>query len=127
MTERWWDDEEKTTKETVEDLMNEAEIKRIKREEELKEAEHRKKMAKIMDSETGTSQVSESEDGMLILNPDEESMVARNYSSSTELTRSDHWLLEDPGYTIVAIILALGLIATSLMAVVFWRNQGSMG
>ena len=41
MTERWWDDEEeKTTKETVEDLMNEAEIKRIQREEELKEAEH---------------------------------------------------------------------------------------
>ena len=39
MTERWWDDEEeKTTKETVEDLMNEAEIKRIQREEELKEA-----------------------------------------------------------------------------------------
>ena len=27
MTERWWDDEEeKTTKQTVEDLMNEAEI-----------------------------------------------------------------------------------------------------
>ena len=49
MTERWWDDEEeKTTKQTVEDLMNEAEIKRIQREEELKEAEHRAKMAKII-------------------------------------------------------------------------------
>ena len=71
MTERWWDDEEeKTTKQTVEDLMNEAEIKRIQREEELKEAEHRKKMAKLTDSETGTSQVSGSEDGMLITNPD---------------------------------------------------------
>ena len=118
MTERWWDDEEeKTTKETVEDLMNEAEIKRIQREEELKEAEHRAKMAKIMDSETGTSQVSESEDGMLILNPDEESGGTKVYGSSTRLERSDHWLLEDPGYTVVAIILALGLITTSLMAV----------
>ena len=118
MTERWWDDEEeKTTKQTVEDLMNEAEIKRIQREEELKEAEHRAKMAKIMDSETGTSQVPGSEDGMLILNPDEESDGDKVFESSTRLGGSDHWLLEDPGYTVIALILGLGLIATSVMAV----------
>lgn len=118
MSERWWDDEEeKITKETVEDLMNDAEIRRIQREEELKEVEHRAKIAKIMDSETGTSKVSGSEDGMLTLNPDEEPGVAKEYGSSKRLKRSDHWLLEDPGYTIVAIILALGLITTSVMAV----------
>ncbi len=94
MTERWWDDEEeKTTKETVEDLMNEAEIKRIQREEELKEAEHHAKMAKIMDSGTGTSQVSESEDGMLILNQDEESGGTKEYGSSVAHTRSNHWMV----------------------------------
>ena len=118
MTERWWDDEEeKTTKQTVEDLMNEAEIKRIQREEELKEAEHRKKMAKLTDSETGTSQVSGSEDGMLITNPDEEMDGGKVFDSSTRVGGSDHWLLEDPGYTVVAVILGLGLIATSVMAV----------
>ena len=118
MTERWWDDEEeKTTKQTVEDLMNEAEIKRIQREEELKEAEHRKKMAKLTDSETGTSQVSGSEDGMLITNPDEEMDGGKVFESSTRVGGSDHWLLEDPGYTVVAVILGLGLIATSVMAV----------
>ena len=235
MTERWWDDEEeKTTKETVEDLMNEAEIKRIQREEELKEAEHRAKMAKITDSAPSTIKDSESGDGspveftgqrivlkpdgngcfyvkgsignigninflvdtgasfcgvdektaemldlnrgevvrtttaagpgmgyrttlpditvgqikirkvdalinplresdagycilgmtflehidwkhdngMLILNPDGESDGTKVYGGG-----SDHWLLEDPGYTVAAIVLALGLIATGFMAV----------
>ena len=46
MTERWWDDkEEKSAKESVEDLLNEAEIKRLQREEELAEAEQRAKIA----------------------------------------------------------------------------------
>ena len=53
-------------------------------------------MAKIMDSETGNSQVSESEDGMLILNPDEESGdTTKVYGSSTRLERSKTLALED--------------------------------
>ena len=240
MTERWWDDkEEKSAKESVEDLLNEAEIKRLQREEELAEAEHRAKIAILRDSAPSTKKDSESGDGspvefigqrivlrpdangcfyvkgsigdvknidflvdtgasycsvpenlgvidmaktlnlergaaietataagpgigyrttlpnieigqmnikkvdalinplrtgdseycilgmsflehidwthqngMLILNPDGESDGTKVYGKG-----SSNWLLEDPGYTVVAIILALGLIATSFMAV----------
>ena len=49
---------------------------------------------------------------MLILNPDGESDGTKIYGGG-----SDHWLLEDPGYTVAAIVLALGLIATGFMAV----------
>ena len=50
----------------------------------------------------------EHDDGVLILNPDGESVGGGG---------SEHWLLEDPGYTVVAIVLALGLIATAFMGV----------
>lgn len=64
MTERWWDNEEdQTSKEEVEDLLNEAEAKRLLREEELAEAEHRKKMAEFTDPVPGTFRESESGDG----------------------------------------------------------------
>ena len=50
----------------------------------------------------------EHDDGVLILNPDGESVGSGG---------SEHWLLEDPGYTIAAIVLAFGLIATAFMGV----------
>ena len=53
------------------------------------------------------------ENGMLILNPDGESDGTKVYGDSG----SNHWLLEDPGYTVAAIVLALGLIATAFMGV----------
>ena len=53
------------------------------------------------------------DDGVLILNPDGESDGTKVYGGSG----SEHWLLEDPGYTVAAIILALGLIATAFMGV----------
>ena len=52
------------------------------------------------------------ENGMLILNPDGESDGTKVYGSG-----SNHWLLEDPGYTIAAVVLAFGLIATAFMGV----------
>ena len=231
---RWWkrDKDSDTSKEDVEDLLNEAEVKRLRREEELAEAEHRAKMAKFTDPahhpikeselnildgptvefigqrivlkpdangcfyvkggighienidflvDTGASYCSVPEklgaidmvatlnlkrgetietttaagpgmgyrttlpnieigqmnirkvdalinplrtgdseycilgmsflehidwkhqNGMLILNPDGESDGTKVYGSSTWLTKSDHWLLEDPGYTLSLI------------------------
>ena len=50
----------------------------------------------------------EHDDGVLILNPDGESVGSGG---------SEHWLLEDPGYTIAAVVLAFGLIATAFMGV----------
>ena len=62
---RWWkrDEDSDTSKEDVEDLLNEAEAKRLQREEELAEAEHRAKMAKFTDSAPSTIKDSESGDG----------------------------------------------------------------
>ena len=238
---RWWkrDKDSDTSKEDVEDLLNEAEAKRLQREEELAEAEHREKMAEFTDPAPSTMKESESgdgppveyigqrlvlkpddnncfyvdgsignisnlrflvdtgasfcsvpekigaidtvktfnlkrgevvetttaagpgmgyrttlpnitigqmainnvdalinplrtgdseycilgmsflehidwkhENGMLILNPDGESDGTKVYGSG-----SNHWLLEDPGYTIAAVVLAFGLIATAFMGV----------
>ena len=235
---RWWkrDKDPDTSKEDVEDLLNEAEAKRLQREEELAEAEHREKMAEFTDPAPSTMKESESgdgspvefigqrlvlkpddnncfyvdgsignignirflvdtgasycsvpeklginlnlrrgetvetstaagpgmgyrttlpnitigqmtiknvdalinplrtgdseycilgmtflehiewkhENGMLILNPDGESDGTKVYGGKSH---SDHWLLEDPGYTVAAIVLALGLIATAFMGV----------
>ena len=222
---QWWkkDKDSDSSKEDVEDMLNEAEAQRIQREEELAEAEHREKMAKFtkttppedgvsssvefigerlvlkpdrhgnfkckgsignianldflvdtgasfcsvkdetakmldlnwgekVETETATGkgmgfrttlpdvtigQISiknvdalinplsesgyeilgmsflkqiewEHDDGVLILNPE------NNKSGSGG---SEHWLLEDPGYTIAAVVLAFGLIATAFMGV----------
>ena len=222
---QWWkkDKDSDSSKEDVEDMLNEAEAQRIQREEELAEAEHREKMAKFtkttppedgvsssvefigerlvlkpdrhgnfkckgsignianldflvdtgasfcsvkdetakmldlnwgekVETETATGkgmgfrttlpdvtigQISiknvdalinplsesgyeilgmsflkqiewEHDDGVLILNPE------GNKSGSGG---SEHWLLEDPGYTIAAVVLAFGLIATAFMGV----------
>ena len=77
---RWWkrDKDSETSKEDVEDLLNEAEAKRLQREEELAEAEHREKMAEFTDPAPSTMKESESGDGSpveyigqrLILKPD---------------------------------------------------------
>jgi len=62
---RWWkgDKDSDTSKEDVEDLLNEAEAKRLQREEELAEAEHREKMAEFTDPAPSTMKESESGDG----------------------------------------------------------------
>ena len=54
--DQWWkkDEDSDTSKEDVEDMLNEAEAKRLQREEELAEAEHREKMAKF--SKTGSQE-----------------------------------------------------------------------
>ena len=222
---QWWkkDKDSDSSKEDVEDMLNEAEAQRIQREEELAEAEHREKMAKFtkttppedgvsssvefigerlvlkpdrhgnfkckgsignianldflvdtgasfcsvkdetakmldlnwgekVETETATGkgmgfrttlpdvtigQISiknvdalinplsesgyeilgmsflkqiewEHDDGVLILNPE---------SNKSGSGGSEHWLLEDPGYTIAAVVLAFGLIATAFMGV----------
>ncbi len=222
---RWWkkDEDTDTSKKDVEEMLNEAETKRIQREEELAEAEHREKMAEFtkttppedgvsssvefigerlvlkpdrhgnfkckgsignianldflvdtgasfcsvkdetakmldlnwgekVETETATGkgmgfrttlpdvtigQISiknvdalinplsesgyeilgmsflkqiewEHDDGVLILNPE---------SNKSGSGGSEHWLLEDPGYTIAAVVLAFGLIATAFMGV----------
>ena len=58
--ERWWD-EEKDTKEKVEELLDDAEIKRLEREEELAQAEHEAKLAALREKESQASGVPVSE------------------------------------------------------------------
>ena len=78
---RWWkkDEDTDTSKKDVEEMLNEAETKRIQREEELAEAEHQEKMAKFTDAPPSTMKESESGDGSpvefigqrLVLKPDD--------------------------------------------------------
>ena len=78
---RWWkrDKDSDSSKEDVEDLLNEAEAKRLQREEELAEAEHREKMAEFTDPAPSIMKESESGDGSpveyigqrLVLKPDD--------------------------------------------------------
>ena len=78
---RWWkkDEDTDTSKKDVEEMLNEAETKRIQREEELAEAEHREKMAEFTDPAPSTMEESESGDGSpvefigqrLVLKPDD--------------------------------------------------------
>jgi hypothetical protein len=86
---RWWkrDKDSDTSKEDVEDLLNEAEAKRLQREEELAEAEHREKMAEFTDPAPSIMKESESGDGSpveyigqrLVLKPDERRWEYRKY------------------------------------------------
>ena len=66
--DRWWDDDEddSNSKEKVEELANEAEANRIKREEELAKAEHELRIAEL-ENETAskTEESSEEDDGVL--------------------------------------------------------------
>ena len=48
--DKWWnpaDEEEKSPKEEINDLLNEAEKKRLQREEEIAEAEHKLKLSQL--------------------------------------------------------------------------------
>ena len=48
--DKWWnsaDEEEKSPKEEINDLLDEAEKKRLQREEEIAEAEHKLKMSQL--------------------------------------------------------------------------------
>ncbi len=72
---QWWkkDKDSDSSKEDVEDMLNEAEAQRIQREEELAEAEHREKMAKFTKTtppEDGVSSSVEFIGERLVLKPD---------------------------------------------------------
>jgi len=72
---RWWkrDEDSDSSKEDVEDMLNEAEAKRLQREEEVAEAEHREKMSKFSktESQEGDHGSTEEFDGQrIVLKPD---------------------------------------------------------
>jgi hypothetical protein len=46
-SDRWWDKEDPDPKEEVEEMINESEVKRLRREEELAQAEHGAKLAEL--------------------------------------------------------------------------------
>ncbi|MDE0912736.1 MAG: hypothetical protein OR993_02265, partial [Candidatus Poseidoniales archaeon] len=72
---RWWkkDEDTDTSKKDVEEMLNEAETKRIQREEELAEAEHREKMAEFSKTESQESDdgsTAEFDGQRIVLKPD---------------------------------------------------------
>ena len=54
--EKWWGKEEKkeSSKETIEEMMDHTEMMRIKREEEMAEAQHEAELSRLKDETLGT-------------------------------------------------------------------------
>ncbi|HIM92614.1 MAG TPA: DUF3592 domain-containing protein [Candidatus Poseidoniales archaeon] len=86
MTEddRWWKDDEDagTSKEDVEKMLNEAEAKRLKREEELAQAEHEAKIAELERAEA------DARSGV----PDEEPVAAPGTARGEARSREEAWM-----------------------------------
>ena len=97
--DKWWGktEEKKTSKETIEEMMNHTEMMRIKREEEIAEAQHEAELSSL----------------------NGETIVAKA-NDSTPVTQEPprvqgdkglfDWMTDDPGYLFLTIIVTLGFV-----------------
>ena len=98
--DKWWGKEEKkeSSKETIEEMMDHTEMMRIKREEEMAQAQHEAELSRLKDETLGT-------------NTDDSNSVS-------PIVQSDKgafdWMTDDPGYLFLTIIVSLGFIASIL-------------
>ena len=96
--DKWWGkkEEEEASKETVEEMMNHTEMMKIKREEEMAQAQHEFNMNKINQEMQGTK--------------------AGDSTPATPTVRVNKgafdWMTDDPGYLFLAIIVSLGIIVS---------------
>ncbi len=95
--DKWWGKkEEEASKETVEEMMNHTEMMKIKREEEMAQAQHEFNINKMNQEMLGTKA-----DGPMPSSP----IVQANKGAFD-------WMTDDPGYLFLAIIVFLGLIGS---------------
>ena len=98
--DKWWGKEEKkeSSKETIEEMMDHTEMMRIKREEEMAQAQHEAELSRLKDETLGT-------------NTDDSNSVS-------PIVQADKgtfdWMTDDPGYLFLTIIVSLGFIASIL-------------
>ena len=107
--DKWWDKGESekeaiNSKEEVEEMMNHTEMMKIKREEEIAQAQHEFNMSEI------NQEMLETEAGS-------ETPEMNNQNAVTKQKEKEglfSWMTDDPGYLFLAIIVSLGLVGSIL-------------
>ena len=105
--DKWWSENEENkvdSKKEVQEMLNQTEMTKIKREEELARAQHELKMNKI-DQE------------MLEKKAESPAPATMNQNTVTKQKEKEglfSWMTDDPGYLFLAIIVSLGLVGSIL-------------
>ena len=110
--DKWWDNgkSKKDTldsKEEVEEMMNHTEMMKIKREEEMEQAQHEFNMSKINQEILGTK------DGR----PTPATINQGTMMNQTKKEGPFSWMTDDPGYLFLAIIVSFGLVGSIVASI----------
>ena len=95
--DKWWGkpEEKESSKETIEEMINHTEMMKIKREEEMAQAQHEAELRKLKNESIGTKSIDSA--------PAPPAVQAKGVF---------HWLTDDPGYFFIAIFIVLGIIGS---------------
>ena len=105
--DKWWgkEEEKESSKETIEEMMNHTEMMRIKREEEMAQAQHDAELSRLK----GETIVTKADDNPPVTQEPPRVQVNNG--------RFD-WMIDDPGYLVMTIIFVLfffGMIVGSCL------------
>ena len=97
--DKWWGkpEEKESSKETIEEMINHTEMMKIKREEEMAQAQHEAELRKLKNESIGTKSIDST--------PAPPTVQAKGVF---------HWLTDDPGYLFLAVIVFIGLMSSLL-------------
>ena len=97
--DKWWGktEEKKSSKETIEEMIDHTEMMRIKREEEMAKAQHDAELSRLK----GETIRAKADDSPSITQ--ESPRVQANNGPF-------NWMTDDPGYLFLTIIVALGFV-----------------
>ena len=110
--DKWWGKEESKkdtldSKEEVEEMINHTEMMKIKREEEMEQAQHEFNMSKINQEMLGTKA------GI----PTPATINQGAMMNQTKKEGPFSWMTDDPGYLFLAIIVSLGLVGSIVASI----------
>ena len=97
--DKWWGKEEKkeSSKETIEEMMDHTEMMRIKREEEMAQAQHEAELSRLKDE-------------TIVAKADDSPPVTQEPPRVQANKGLFDWMTDDPGYLFLTIIVALGFV-----------------
>ena len=97
--DKWWGKEEKkeSSKETIEEMMDHTEMMRIKREEEMAQAQHEAELSRLKDE-------------TIVARADDSPPVTQEPPRVQANKGLFDWMTDDPGYLFLTIIVALGFV-----------------
>ena len=95
--DKWWGkpEEKESSKETIEEMINHTEMMKIKREEEMAQAQHEAELRKLKNESIGTKSIDST--------PAPPIVQAKGVF---------HWLTDDPGYLFLAVFIFIGIMSS---------------